>query len=135
MHVVRFRCQRGCTKCCQVQGFVYCTEEDVERAAARLKISKAEFERRYVYRTRHLIRLRRPRGRQCHFLVGGGCSIHPDKPLQCRLFPFWPELVEDAAAWRRTGKTCPGIGMGPLIQIGTALETADQMRKAYPTMY
>jgi Fe-S-cluster containining protein len=135
MDALRFRCQPGCTKCCEVQGFVYCTEEDVERAAAHLKISKGEFERRYVYRTRHLIRLRKPRGRQCHFLVDGGCSIHPDKPAQCRLFPFWPELVEDAAEWRRTAKMCPGIGMGPLIQIGTALETADQMRKAYPSMY
>jgi Fe-S-cluster containining protein len=135
MDAVRFRCRPGCTKCCEARGFVYLTAEDARRAAARLKMSRAEFESRYVYRTRHLLRLRKPRGRQCHFLVAGGCAIHPDKPAQCRLFPFWPELVESAAAWRRTAKDCPGIGMGPLIQIGTALETAAGMRDAYPALY
>jgi Fe-S-cluster containining protein len=67
--------------------------------------------------------------------VNGGCSIHPAKPTQCRLFPFWPELVENRKDWERAARTCPGIGTGPLIQIGTALETASEMRRAYPAMY
>lgn len=132
---LRFACQPGCTRCCEVQGFVYLTEEDLTNAAAFLGMPAAEFERRYVYRTRHLLRLRKPRGRQCHFLEAGGCALHPAKPTQCRLFPFWPELVEDLGVWRETGQMCPGIGMGPLVQIGTALETSEGMRKAYPSIY
>jgi Fe-S-cluster containining protein len=135
MNGLRFACQRGCTRCCEVTGYVYLTESDLRNAARYLGMTPAAFERRYVYRTRHLLRLRKPRGSQCHFLVGGGCSIHPAKPTQCRLFPFWPELVESRTEWVQTAKMCPGIGTGPLIQIGTALETASEMERAYPAMY
>ena len=65
----------------------------------------------------------------------GGCGIHPAKPTQCRTFPFWPELVEDPRAWKLTARFCPGIGKGPLIQIGTAMEMAEEQRRGYPEMY
>ncbi|MBM3759469.1 MAG: YkgJ family cysteine cluster protein [Acidobacteria bacterium] len=131
---LQFACQPGCSKCCEVSGYVYLTEEDVTNVARHLGLSQVEFEARYIYRTRHTRRIRKPRqkSKQCPFLVDGGCSIHPVKPLQCRLFPFWPELVEDRKAWKQTSKWCPGIGQGPLIQIGTALELANQMRRYYP---
>jgi len=98
-------------------------------------MSAAAFEAKYVYRTRHEMRFRKPRNKQCSFLEGHGCSIHPAKPTQCRTFPFWPEIVERKAAWDRTARYCPGIGKGPLIQIGTAMETAEEQRLAYPEMY
>jgi uncharacterized protein len=132
---VRFQCQRGCVNCCDVQGYVYLTQQNLEDAARFLGMQPAAFEAKYVYRTRHLIRLRKPRGKQCHFLERGGCAIHPAKPTQCRLFPFWPELIESAVEWVKTSRRCPGIGKGPLIQIGTALETASEMKRAYPSMY
>lgn len=119
-----------------MKGFVYLTEDDVTSAARFLKLPVAEFERLFVYRTRNLRRLRKPRGAQCHFLdTAHGCNIHPVKPVQCRLFPFWPELVEDRKTWERTAKFCPGIGKGDLVQIGAALEIASEMRTAYPTTY
>jgi Fe-S-cluster containining protein len=107
---LRFECQPGCTRCCEVTGYVYFTEEDVARAAAFVGLAQTEFERRYIYRTRHLRRLRKPRRGQCHFLRAGGCSIHPVKPVQCRLFPFWPELIENRKDWAETARYCPGIG-------------------------
>lgn len=135
MENVRFLCQAGCTRCCDVQGYVYLSESDLRRAAGHLSLSPAEFERRFVYRTRHLLRLRKPRKKQCHFLLDKGCAIHPDKPSQCRLFPFWPELLESRDAWEAAGRRCPGIGAGALIQIGTAHEIASEMKRAYPSMY
>jgi uncharacterized protein len=133
---LRFSCQPGCTACCRQTGWVYVSAADVERAARFLAISIEAFEQRYVVKFAHRMRLRKPPGSQCHFLEESGCRIHPAKPTQCRLFPFWPELVEDREAWDRTGQQyCPGIGQGPLIQIGTALETAHQMRTAYPELY
>ena len=107
---LRFECQPGCTNCCNQTGWVYLTEADLIRAAHFLHMSPAEFEAKYVYRTRTLLRLRKPRASQCHFLLENGCSIHPAKPTQCRLFPFWPDLVEQRRAWRCAGKYCPGIG-------------------------
>jgi Fe-S-cluster containining protein len=135
MEGLRFECQPGCTKCCDVRGFVYLSEDDVVRAAAFLKLPAAEFEARYIVRFAHVIRLRKPLDSQCHFLRDNGCSIHPAKPTQCRLYPFWPELVEDRKAWRAASSSCPGIGKGELIQIGAACEIANGMKTAYPKMY
>jgi Fe-S-cluster containining protein len=79
--------------------------------------------------------LRVPRAAQCHFLGDRGCSVHPVKPAQCRIFPFWPELVESRAEWRKTARYCPGLGQGPLVHIDAARAQAREMREAYPAMY
>ena len=127
MEGFRFECQRGCTECCRQRGFVYLTESDIKRAAEFLGMTAGAFERRYVYRTRNLRRLRVPRGSPCYFLMEEGCSIHPAKPTQCRVFPFWPELVESRREWKKTERYCPGMGKGPLIQIEAARERAREM--------
>jgi len=135
MSGLRFACQPGCTTCCRRRGFVYLTEDDILRAAEFLGVAPAEFERQYVYRTRNLRRLRVPRSGTCRFLKTDGCAIHPAKPTQCRIFPFWPEVTATRRAWRRTGTWCPGIGEGPLVQIESVRKMADEMRAAYPSMY
>lgn len=132
---LRFECQPGCTNCCEQKGFVYLTEADLLRMAAFIGLSAADFERRYVYRTKHLLRLRVPRESQCYFLREGGCSIHTVKPTQCRIFPFWPELVDSKREWQKTAAWCPGIGKGELVQIETAQGQAREMRESYPGMY
>ena len=132
---VRFECQPGCTNCCRQKGFVYLTETDLTRIAEFLGMPAREFERRYVYRTKHLLRFRMPRHTQCHFLREDGCSIHPAKPTQCRIFPFWPEMVDNKREWRKTAAWCPGIGKGKLVQIENARNLAQEMRAAYPGMY
>jgi len=120
MESVRFTCQPGCIKCCEQKGFVYLTEDDLKRAAAYVEMTPRAFERKYVYRTAHELRFRKPREKQCPFLLENGCSIHPAKPTQCRAFPFWPELLDSRTEWNRTAKYCPGIGKGPLIKIAAA---------------
>ena len=132
---MRFQCQPGCTKCCEQKGFVYLTEGDIERVAEFLSISRKKFESRFIYRTKNTRRLRTPRHCQCIFLRDIGCSIHLVKPLQCRIFPFWPELVESRKEWHKTAAWCPGIGKGELVQIEIAREQAAEMRAAYPHMY
>ena len=132
---LRFECQPGCTECCTQKGFVYLTNADIPRAALFLGMTPAAFERKYVYRTRNRARLRIPRDANCSFLLEGGCSIHPAKPTQCRIFPFWPELVESRREWRKTARYCPGIDKGPLIQIQIAQDQAREMREGYPGLY
>jgi len=110
-------------------------EDDIPRAAQFLGMTPAAFERKYVYRTRNRRRLRVPGDSQCSFLRDGGCSIHPAKPTQCRIFPFWPELLESRREWLKTAKYCPGMGKGPLIQIAAAQEQAAEMRAGYPEQY
>jgi Fe-S-cluster containining protein len=132
---LRFECQTGCTACCEQKGFVYLTEDDLARIAKHLGMSAARFERQYCYRTRRLLRLRIPKESNCRFLQEGGCSIHPVKPTQCRIFPFWPELVESRREWKKTARYCPGMGKGSLIQIEAAKQQAEEMRAAYPGLY
>jgi Fe-S-cluster containining protein len=135
MDAVRFTCQKGCTNCCNQTGFVYLTEGDVQKAAGFVRMSARGFEKKYVYRTAHELRFRKPRRKQCPFLVEDGCSIHPAKPTQCRTFPFWPELLENRTTWNNVRSYCPGVGKGPLIQIAAARRRAEEQRQAYPGMY
>lgn len=135
MTQMRFECQPGCTACCRRKGFVYLTEDDIVRAAEFLGTTAAAFEERYLYRTKNLRRLRIPRGGLCRFLRQDGCSIHPAKPAQCRIFPFWPEVTESRRTWRQAAASCPGIGKGELVQIETARALAEEMCAAYPSMY
>jgi Fe-S-cluster containining protein len=132
---MRFECQTGCTKCCEQQGFVYLTEDDIPRLAGFLKVSVEAFEQRYVYRTRNQRRLRVPRHAQCEFLKDGGCSVHAAKPLQCAAFPFWPGLVGNKKNWRLTGEWCLGVGKGELVQIQMARAIEREMREAHPMLY
>ena len=132
---LRFECRRGCTACCERPGFVYLTEEDLRRAAEFLGVEPKEFERRYVYRTSRKLRLRVAAAARCPFLESTGCAIHPVKPTQCRIFPFWPELVDRRREWKKAARFCPGIDHGPLIQIGSAQAQAAEMRTAYPYDY
>jgi hypothetical protein len=125
---LRFECQPGCTACCRQKGYVYLTDEDLPRMAEFLGMTVAAFERQYVYRSPSLVRLRVPHASPCHFLREGGCSIHPAKPLQCSVFPFWPELVEDRREWKKAAQYCPGMGKGELIRIEAARELGKEMR-------
>jgi Fe-S-cluster containining protein len=132
---LRFECQPGCTECCRQKGFVYLSDSDILRIAAHLCLTPEDFERKYVYRTSRRARLRVPAAATCHFLFDGGCSIHDVKPTQCRIFPFWPELVESRREWRKAARYCPGLDKGPLIQIEHARDQAREMRDAYPALY
>src|SRR3954454_25105219 len=132
---MRFSCQRGCTRCCTQKGWVYLSVDDVARLAAFLGMRTSELRRRYLYCTKHTIRLRKPRQGQCPFLKADGCSVHPAKPTQCRVFPLWPELIEDKKELEETAQWCPGIGKGNLVSIKTLEESAREMRKAYPQQY
>ena len=77
MDGLRFTCQPGCINCCDQSGFVYLNEDDLKRAARFVKMSAKAFEEKYVYRTTHQMRFRKPPDKQCPFLEDHGCSIHP----------------------------------------------------------
>ena len=130
----RFECQPGCTNCCTRRGHVHLTEEDIDRIAVWLGFERPEFENRYVHRTRDGARLTLPRADSCHFLISGGCGIHEVKPLQCRVFPFWPEHVGNRSAWNALRRHCPGIGVGPLVRIEKVRAEAQEYRRAFPDL-
>jgi uncharacterized protein len=132
---MRFECQPGCTACCQRKGFVYLTEDDIARAADSWGMTAAVFEERYIYRTKNLRRLRIPRGGQCRFLRADGCSIHPAKPTQCRIFPFWPELTGKPPRVAPDRGLVSGYRQGRTGADRNGANAGQEMRAAYPSMY
>jgi hypothetical protein len=130
----RFECQAGCTNCCTQTGHVYLTADDIERLACFAGLPREKFEEKYITRRDTHPRLRMRLGERCYFLLDGGCSVHAAKPLQCRIFPYWPENVDSRASWHRLRKYCPGIGAGALVQIGTVRREAETYREAFPDL-
>jgi Fe-S-cluster containining protein len=108
----RFGCTR-CGHCCLQPGFVYFSPREVTAIAAHLGISEARFTRDHDLRWLPALRqwaLDAQDGRGCPLLTSEQlCSVQPVKPVQCRTFPFWPELLDDAERWEATKRYCPGL--------------------------
>jgi Fe-S-cluster containining protein len=132
---MRFLCQSGCIRCCEQKGFVYVSGDDIARLAQHIGITRAEFKRRYLCGRAPLLRLRKPRKKQCPFLLADGCSMHSVKPLQCSSFPYWPELLANSGERREVAQYCPGMNKGPLVNFESAREVAVQVQRAFPQLY
>ena len=129
----RFECQRGCIECCTQPGEVYLTKDDVSRIAGHLGQTTEQFRTTLCETDADgSLRLTTPADKACHFVLEDGCSIHEVKPLQCRTFPFWPQNVATRRAWKKVGRVCPGIGVGPVIPIEDVRATAQECKDALP---
>jgi Fe-S-cluster containining protein len=129
---LKFTCTQ-CGNCCTGgPGFVWISREEIVRLAEHLKISAEETVERYCHKVAGKWSLRENRnpvhgGYDCIFMKeiptgnvsGAGivqsrriCSIYPVRPLQCRTWPFWPELLESEESWNAATRKCPGMGSG-----------------------
>jgi hypothetical protein len=109
---VKFECQPGCSNCCKSGGVVFIAADDVTGISKFLKISEAEFLKKYTRRDGKKIYLIDQKISDCIFLKDDKCSIYPVRPLQCKTFPFWPQNVKSAKRWEIVMQECPGIGKG-----------------------
>jgi len=112
---LRFACQ-GCGCCCGGgPGYVWVDEEEIAALAASLGVEAAEFRRRYTRRLWRGVSLKEKYNYDCILLnEHGRCTAYEARPTQCRTWPFWPSNLESPAAWRASGRRCPGIGQGPV---------------------
>ena len=118
---LRFECTR-CGRCCIAVGDYHVFLEPGEAESIRnwLGLSTGWFRRRYLSRLEDGERVlsTQPDGR-CVFLgEDGSCRIYPVRPLQCRTYPFWPEVVESRQAWQREARRCDGINRGREVPAG-----------------
>jgi len=119
---LRFSCER-CSSCCRHEsGFVYLSENDLSRLANEFKMEYTAFiqtwcrwvafdqdgERRF-----ERLSLKEKSNFDCIFW-NAGCTVYPARPLQCRVFPFWDNVVCSSEAWKTAGRGCPGINHGEL---------------------
>ena len=121
-----FVCLR-CGNCCRPSGYVRVSPAECDAIASYLGLPVSAFIRDYtcVTRDRRGLSLTERGDGACIFLDGDGhCAVYAVRPRQCRTYPFWPEIVNSAAAWRRERQRCEGIGRGkavPVARIRSAL--------------
>ena len=113
---VRFSCV-GCGRCCRGEpGAIFFSRAEGERVCALLSMDEGTFRRRFVtLRWGRPSFIERPNG-DCIFYRAeeARCSIYGVRPSQCRLFPFWPEVMRSEGSWASYAKSCPGMNDGRL---------------------
>lgn len=125
---IRFECQ-GSGKCClsrEEYGYVYLTLEDRRRLARHFGLTTVAFTRQYCERGGGHVYLKQPDRTECRFLEGNRCGVYEARPIQCRTWPFWPEVMAPKAWSKEVKSFCPGVGKGRLhtaAEIEAVLET------------
>jgi Fe-S-cluster containining protein len=115
---LRFSCHQ-CGNCCRgaQPGFVYVTPFRVRRIAAFLGIRERAFRRDYVRRDENgeaVLELKE--NGDCVFWENG-CTIYPERPRQCRTFPFWGETLKTPFDWSKLEEFCHGVDQGRLYPL------------------
>lgn len=132
-----FSCTCSGNCCTGGPGFIWVDDEEIDRLAAHLKLSREETLRKYTKRVGRKVTIKErktPRGQyDCMFLTevdptpedkAAGqaegrivlrkrvCGIYPVRPLQCRTWPFWDGNLLSKADWDHAAKRCPGMNRG-----------------------
>ena len=113
-----FSCTR-CSACCRHEsGFVFLSETDVSSLAAEFKLPVERFIKAYCRwvpskENTERLSLREKSNFDCIFW-DSGCKVYNSRPLQCKTFPFWPNVLNLEESWTWTGENCPGINKGKL---------------------
>lgn len=103
------------------------TRKDIAAIATHLHISLDQMMKQYVRRVglRYSLIEKKP-GNDCIFLhrtdKGIQCEIYPVRPVQCRTWPFWPEVIKSPDTWNQAATHCQGMNKGRLYSV-TEIET------------
>lgn len=112
---LRFECM-GCGRCCRgAPGGIFMLPDEERRIAAHVGVPVEELRRRFETTRWRFPSLRETSGGRCIMNDGNGrCGIYPCRPVECRTWPFWPELLASPEAWARAARRCPGMDCGAL---------------------
>jgi Fe-S-cluster containining protein len=122
---LRFSCTR-CSSCCRHEsGFVYLSENDLSRLADEFKMEYTAFIATWCRWVSfepdsERLSLKEKSNFDCIFWKDpgsegtAGCTVYRARPLQCRTFPFWDNVVCSPEAWKTAGGACRGIDAGEL---------------------
>jgi Fe-S-cluster containining protein len=120
-----FTCQQ-CGNCCTGgPGYVWISDQEIERLAALLRLSRQQVLERFCRPIGDRVSLKETRNTagqyDCVFLqdvkhkdgtVKRVCSVYEARPLQCRTWPFWDGVLASRQNWERAGERCHGINQG-----------------------
>ncbi len=109
-----FSC-RSCGRCCGGEpGEIRVTQRELAKIASELGMDEISFRKECLARINGRCCIKEKENYDCLFLDGATkkCGIYKVRPLQCRLFPFWPSLLTDRRLWDYYASFCPGMGNG-----------------------
>lgn len=113
---LRFECVQ-CGRCCGIEpGSIWVTPEEIRRIAEFLDIDEIKLRMEYLTRNMGKTSIKELDNFDCVFLERNShcCAIYKVRPLQCRLFPFWPSLLKSKKIWNYYANKCPGMNNGKL---------------------
>ena len=132
---LHFSCTR-CSNCCRHEsGYVFLSEEDLGRLSRAFEMTRETFIDCYCrvidLGVTKRVSLQEQENFDCVFFQEGRCSVYPVRPLQCRSYPFWPNIVDSRQAWHNEASHCPGINIGFRKSHQTVIEWLEA-RKSQP---
>lgn len=121
---LRFECT-GCGKCCTYQdeyAHVYLNRAERKALAEHLGLGLRAFGNRYTFVDEYGWTQLKTEQDRCVFLDPDtkACKVYGARPVQCRTFPFWAEMIEDGEWTPRAREVCEGVGQGRLYTLEEA---------------
>lgn len=111
---LNFSCT-GCGRCCGGEpGDIWVTQEERKKISEELQMDEIAFRQQCLRRIDGRCSIKEKENYDCLFLDAEArrCKIYKVRPLQCRLFPFWPSMLTDKRIWDYYAAFCPGMGSG-----------------------
>jgi Fe-S-cluster containining protein len=125
---LQFECTQ-CGKCCGGEpGYIWVTPEEIHQAAEAQGMHVLDFCQMYVAEYDRGFSLREMDNGDCCLLREGKCTIYAVRPMQCRTWPWWPSNLSSPAAWRDTGRRCPGVGRGRTWSLTEIARQRDRLK-------
>jgi len=110
---------------------VYINEHECGQLAEFLGSNPKEFKRRFTFVDDQGWRQLNFRQGRCVFLdADERCGVYAARPLQCRTFPFWPELIRSGRWTRQARRLCEGVGRGREVGAREVRERLEIARRA-----
>ena len=111
-----FEC-RQCGNCCSGEpGYVWVTAAERRQIAKALGVESEALAPKYIRRVGFRYSLTERSNGDCIFLgrngERAGCEIYQVRPLQCRTWPFWNDVLQTGDIWDTTARKCPGMNHG-----------------------
>ena len=134
---LNFSCKR-CSACCRYDaGFVFLSENDLDKLTAEIKMDREGFLKTYCRWVTNMqgtesLSLKEKANNDC-ILWDSICTVYKARPLQCRTFPFWKAVVDSQQSWEIAASGCPGINSGE-HHSGRAIEEYIKSRIAEPIL-
>ena len=114
----KFSCHRGlaCYNTCCRDINIFLTPYDVLRMRRGTGLSSGEFLERYTIALLGedglplvVLRMREDENKTCPFVAPDGCSIYPDRPWSCRMYPVFPVSSEEREFLIEEKASCLGF--------------------------